>query len=778
MEVGSEWVLEKEIGAGGFGLVRLFCNKVTRGKLVVKECRSFLATEDTLDRWQQELEILKSLDHPNVVHALDLPPGLRLPYDSPAPLICLEYCEMGDLRGVLKNVENCCGLPEEHVRQICRDINNGIRFLHSRHIIHRDLKPENVLIKRIGAERVVYKLTDFGYAKVCGQNSNCSSIVGTTQYVAPEVIRGAMYNSSVDFWSFGMVVFECITGKRPFLQGNNTVLGWMDAVAKKKPDEIWLPMAIGGSLPDATKLPQPNQLYSLFSDLITSWLKMALQHDPEMRKRAWPSDIFCSELMERILSTKVVNCVCMTTGMECSFEVKDDMRVSSLQEAIEKSMLVSATEQFLLCSDGRHVAPNDLVTTYFERDSAVCTLYLFTCSADPSFKLIPHRTPAINTLVQHQDGGIPNESRKDIYAHVFFHLREQMLFFNKLCNGHATVLRLLEDKCVQLKARHISLINSWQRTIAVAEFVKEMHCQDCKYLEDMKLKGTVPELKSAIGRTLLGWTSSEEQLNLMIKNLDKQQLTIKQLDVSREIQDQITSLKLSREDVCDGVKQFRTFVDSARDFYSNVKRTNNSGGGRGGGGGGGGMAANGMCDHFLAAIFAAQQLVENKLNGRNYCIAWRDTVSCSVAMETQLQELESTHQAIKTLNQNRQDNIWKLLSHERKVTPFTHSPASSPVSSAEYVNPANSLPARFQSQLSQASSEGRDPVMRWSSSKSSSAELSQSSIDQSVLCGILEQDPADSDSEIEKNKVLLKRLHSLIDGHSLRSQKSMPKEMQ
>lgn len=763
MDAGSGWFLDKEIGAGGFGLVRLFNNKVTQEKLVVKECRSFSLTQESLDRWQQELEILKQLDHPNIVHALDLPANLRLPYDSPAPLICLEYCEMGDLRGVLKDADSCCGVPEDRVRQICKDINNGIRFLHSKHIIHRDLKPENVLIKRMDHDRIVHKLTDFGYAKVYDQNSVCFSMVGTMQYAAPEVIKGTKYNSTVDFWSFGVVVFECITGRRPFIQGNSSPFGWIDSVLRKKPDDIWLPLSTDGATVDTTKLPQPNQLCSHFSGLITSWLQMALQHDPEMRKskRVELTDIPCSEFMERILSTKIVNCVYMVTGAVCSIEVKDEMRVSSLQEAIQSATLVDVKEQHLVCSNGRHVVPSDKVTAYFEDHSSTVTFYLFTCSPDPSFKLIPHRTSSVNMLIHHQDRGIPSEKRKDVYAHVFFHLREQATFFDTLCQGHAAMLKLLEAKYAQLRDLIDSLIRMAQRTSAIAEFVQEMHCQDCKQLEDLRIK--VPELKPCIGRTLQSWMANETELKRMTESVEKQLKGIsKHQEVFHKMVNKGAALKHNHDEVCDQIKWFRkNYVLEAKELCISLKRNN------------GGVAdANRMCDLFLNATIGAQQIVENKLNGHNYCVLLREVISNCDAMETQLQELKSTEKAIKKMNEGRQDNTWKLLSHERKVTPFTSSPISSPVTSIEN-NVTHSLPPRFLSQLSQASNDSKDhdPAKR-SVSKTSSSELSQSSIEQSILLEILEKDPVDSDTEIEKNKVLLKRLNSLIGVHSPRNSKA------
>ena len=81
-----------------------------------------IVSGENLVRWNQELDLLKRLDHDNIVKAQNIPAGLDYHQTGVTPFICMEYCEGGDLRQVLRQPENCCGLSEEKIRQIFADV--------------------------------------------------------------------------------------------------------------------------------------------------------------------------------------------------------------------------------------------------------------------------------------------------------------------------------------------------------------------------------------------------------------------------------------------------------------------------------------------------------------------------------------------------------------------------------------------------------------------------------------------------------------------------------
>jgi len=115
-----------------------------------------------------------------------------------------EYVPGGSLAQLLK--KNPSGLPRNEILQYSRDILSGLSYLHEQHkMIHRDLKPANILIASNGT----CKICDFGLTTLA---ENAKTLVGSPQYVAPEIVQGN-YSCMVDIWSFGVVVIEMILGK-------------------------------------------------------------------------------------------------------------------------------------------------------------------------------------------------------------------------------------------------------------------------------------------------------------------------------------------------------------------------------------------------------------------------------------------------------------------------------------------------------------------------------------------------------------------------------------
>ncbi|KAI3830259.1 hypothetical protein L1987_04396 [Smallanthus sonchifolius] len=159
----------------------------------------------------QEVKILHSLDHPNVLkfHAW---------YETSSHLwLILEYCVGGDLRTLL---EQDSKLPEDSVHDLARDLVRGLRFLHSKGIIYCDLKPSNILLDENGRT----KLCDFGLSRKLSDISKTPSSLlpqakrGTPCYMAPELFHdGGVHSYASDFWALGCVLYECYAGRPPFI---------------------------------------------------------------------------------------------------------------------------------------------------------------------------------------------------------------------------------------------------------------------------------------------------------------------------------------------------------------------------------------------------------------------------------------------------------------------------------------------------------------------------------------------------------------------------------
>lgn len=147
--------------------------------------------------------------------------------------LLLEYIPGGELFHHL-TTNNSLGnvLIEEHVAFYAAQMALGIKHLHQLGIVYRDLKPENCLLNSMGH----LVLTDFGLSKAIGNDDDglgCRSIIGTPEYMAPEIIKGEPYDYAVDWWLLGCVIYDMMTGKPPFTGKTHQII--LDKIVRSKP---------------------------------------------------------------------------------------------------------------------------------------------------------------------------------------------------------------------------------------------------------------------------------------------------------------------------------------------------------------------------------------------------------------------------------------------------------------------------------------------------------------------------------------------------------------
>ncbi|KAJ2740386.1 hypothetical protein GGI20_005837 [Coemansia sp. BCRC 34301] len=196
--------LLRVIGRGSFGKVRIVehrdSNKAYALKYINKAtCIRMKAHANTL----RERDMLEEIDHPFVVN-------LRFSFqDEFSMFMVMDLMIGGDLRFHMMRRRFVEGVIKFWIAELACAIN----YLHTSHgIVHRDIKPDNILMDHRGH----VALTDFNIATRIQNNSPHYSVAGTANYMAPEVVSGSGYTFSIDWWSLGVVMYECVYGRRPF----------------------------------------------------------------------------------------------------------------------------------------------------------------------------------------------------------------------------------------------------------------------------------------------------------------------------------------------------------------------------------------------------------------------------------------------------------------------------------------------------------------------------------------------------------------------------------
>ncbi|XP_028298520.1 serine/threonine-protein kinase BRSK2-like isoform X11 [Gouania willdenowi] len=200
--------LEKTLGKGQTGLVKLGVHCVTCQKVAVKIVNREKLSESVLMKVEREIAILKLIEHPHVLKLHDVYENKKYLY------LVLEHVSGGELFDYLVKKGR---LTPKEARKFFRQIISALDFCHSHSICHRDLKPENLLLD----EKNNIRIADFGMASLQVGDSLLETSCGSPHYACPEVIRGEKYDGrKADAWSCGVILFALLVGALPFDDDN------------------------------------------------------------------------------------------------------------------------------------------------------------------------------------------------------------------------------------------------------------------------------------------------------------------------------------------------------------------------------------------------------------------------------------------------------------------------------------------------------------------------------------------------------------------------------
>ncbi len=209
----DRYLLEEELGRGAMGVAYLARDQQLHSRPVVIKVLQQQPEDEAWFRkkFRQEIEALSRINHPGIVGILDAgetPEG--------KPFLVMQFINGGDLSSFIPKE----GAPLERVANILRQVGQALTAAHEQGICHRDLKPANIMLERTGPDSEQAKLIDFGIAAVRDSevttNWETATIAGSLPYMAPEQLQGQPSAAS-DIYALGVIAYEMITGRLPFL---------------------------------------------------------------------------------------------------------------------------------------------------------------------------------------------------------------------------------------------------------------------------------------------------------------------------------------------------------------------------------------------------------------------------------------------------------------------------------------------------------------------------------------------------------------------------------
>ena len=247
------------IGSGGMSVVyKAKCHTLDRLVAIKVLKEEFASDENFVSKFKMEAQAAARLSHPNIVNVYDVVDEGNLHY------IVMELIEGITLKSY---IEKKGFLENKEAIGIAIQVAQGIAVAHEQHIIHRDIKPQNMIISRDGN----VKVADFGIARAVSSQTINATAVGSVHYISPEQARGGYCDERSDIYSFGITMYEMVTGRVPF-EGDNTVaVALAHLETPITPPSQLNPVVSSGLEQIILKCTQkkPDRRYSSIGDVIT-----------------------------------------------------------------------------------------------------------------------------------------------------------------------------------------------------------------------------------------------------------------------------------------------------------------------------------------------------------------------------------------------------------------------------------------------------------------------------------------------------------------------------
>ena len=216
VEIAGRYEIRSTLGTGAGTVVHEAFDRLIERRVAVKVVNlppvEDAETAEAIARFRRGARAAGSLNHPNIVAVFDYGENAEQAW------IIMELVEGGSLKSLLDRAER---LPLPRIVQLMTQLLDGLGYSHAKGVVHRDIKPANLMLTPSG----ILKIADFGIARL--ENSSITHVgtmMGTPAYMAPEQLRGETADQRADLWAAGVVLYQMLSGEKPFLGGITSVM--------------------------------------------------------------------------------------------------------------------------------------------------------------------------------------------------------------------------------------------------------------------------------------------------------------------------------------------------------------------------------------------------------------------------------------------------------------------------------------------------------------------------------------------------------------------------
>jgi serine/threonine-protein kinase len=271
----SHYKILEKVGEGGMGEVYLAEDTKLNRKVALKFLPlKYVSDQDLKARFKREGQAAAALNHPNIITIHEVSEYEGRPY------MAMEYVEGGSLKDLI----GADKLSVAQVTNLAALISEGLAKAHQTGIVHRDIKPQNILIDADGRPRIC----DFGLAKLKREVilTQTGTTLGTIAYMSPEQARGEQVDHRADIWSLGVVIYEMLTGRRPFKGDHDQAVIY--AIMNSQPEPI---MGIRPDAPemlvrivDRAMVKNPDERYQDMAEMVSELVSLKTELDSQTTK--------------------------------------------------------------------------------------------------------------------------------------------------------------------------------------------------------------------------------------------------------------------------------------------------------------------------------------------------------------------------------------------------------------------------------------------------------------------------------------------------------------